>query len=128
MDEIFRSAIVQRHNIAISGGTDEFSSRLSLEYTDREGTLVGTYSKNLVARLNTKWTVNKYVRIREDASWRNYEVNDANTSSAESGVILSALQMPRNVSPIMLMGVLVVPFIASRLYRQVWRELFRYSW
>ncbi len=99
MDEIFRSAIVQRHNIAISGGTEEFSSRLSLEYTDREGTLMGTYSKNLVARLNSKWTVNKYVRIREDASWRNYEVNDANTSSAESGVILSALQMPRNATP-----------------------------
>lgn len=99
MDEIFRSAIVQRHNVAISGGTDEFSSRLSLEYTDREGTLVGTYSNNLVARLNSKWNINKYVRIREDASWRNFEVNDVNTSSAESGPILSALQMPRNVFP-----------------------------
>lgn len=96
MDAIFRTAPFQRHNIAISGGTDEFSNRASLEYSDRQGTLINTYNKSITARLNSMWKVNQYVRIREDLSWQNIQKRGANTSSAESGAILSALMMPRN--------------------------------
>lgn len=99
IDEIFRSAVIQRHNFSVSGGTGDFSNRLSLEYTDREGTLVGTYSKNFVARLNSKWKISKYIRVREDLTWRDFQVRDVNTNSAESGPITSALKMPRNVFP-----------------------------
>lgn len=99
IDAIFRTAVVQRHNLAISGGTKDFSNRLSIEYSDRQGTLEGTYSKNFVARLNSKWKLSKYVRVREDITWRDFKVNDVNTESAESGPITSALKMPRNVFP-----------------------------
>lgn len=95
--EIFRTAPFYRHNIAISGGTDEISNRLSLEYNDTQGTLINTYSKKIIARLNSMWKLSKYVRIREDLSWRDTQVRDVNTTSAESGVILAALMMPRNV-------------------------------
>lgn len=97
IDEIFRSATFQRHNVAVSGGNDEFTNRLSLEYNNTEGTLINTYSKKIIGRLNSMWKLSKYVRIREDASWRDTQVRDVNTSSAESGAILSALMMPRNV-------------------------------
>lgn len=96
IDEIFRTAPFQRHNVAISGGTDEFSNRASFEFSDRQGTLIDTYNKSVTARLNSMWKVSKYVRLREDLSWQNIEKRGANTSSAESGVILSALMMPRN--------------------------------
>ena len=95
--EIFRTAPFHRHNVAISGGTDEFSNRLSVEYNDTQGTLINTYSKKIIGRLNSMWKINKYIRIREDASWRDTQVRDVNTSSAESGAILAALMMPRNV-------------------------------
>lgn len=97
IDEIFRTAAFQRHNIAISGGTEDFSNRLSLEYNNTDGTLINTYNKKIIGRLNSMWKLSKYVRIREDASWRDTQVRDVNTSSAESGVILAALMMPRNV-------------------------------
>lgn len=97
IDAIFRSSVSQRHNVAISGGNEEFSNRLSLEYNDNEGTLINTYSKKIIGRLNSKWNINKYVRIREDVSWKDTQVRDTNTTSAESGAILSAIMMPRNV-------------------------------
>ncbi len=97
IDEIFRTASFQRHNVAIAGGTEEFSNRLSLEYSNTDGTLINTYSKKITGRLNSMWKLSKYVRIREDLSWRDKQVRDANTSSAESGAILAALMMPRNV-------------------------------
>lgn len=96
MDEIFRTAPFQRHNIAISGGTDEFSNRVSLEMSDRQGTLKNTYNKSATLRLNSMWKLNEYVRVREDLSYQDIRKRGANTSSAESGVILSALMMPRN--------------------------------
>lgn len=96
MDEIFRTAPFQRHNVAISGGTDEFSNRASFEYSDRQGTLINTYYKTLTGRLNSMWKINNYVRIREDVTWQNEQKRGANTSSAESGAVLAALMMPRN--------------------------------
>jgi len=94
---IFRSALTQRHNIAISGGNEQLTNRLSLEYNNTEGTLINTYSKKIIGRLNSMWKLSKYVRIREDVSWKDTQVKDADTSSAESGVVLAALMMPRNV-------------------------------
>lgn len=96
VDAIFRTAPIQRHNVAISGGNEEFSNRASFEYSDRQGTLLNTYNKSATARLNSMWKITPWLRLREDMSWRNEKKRGTNTSSAESGVILSALMMPRN--------------------------------
>lgn len=99
IDAIFRNGAFNRHNIAISGGTEDFSNRLSLEINNTDGTLENTYSRKVIARLNSMWKINKYVRIREDMSFRDTKTRDVNTSSAESGVVLAALMFPRNVFP-----------------------------
>lgn len=96
IDEIFRLAPFQRHSLAISAGTESFSNRLSAEYSDRQGTLISTYNKEFNLRLNSSFNLSKYLRIREDISFKNVRSRGANTTSAESGVILSALMMPRN--------------------------------
>lgn len=96
IDAIFRTAPFQRHNVAISGGTEDFSNRASVEYSDRQGTLINTYNKSITLRLNSMWKINPWIRVREDLSWQNTQKRGANTSSAESGAILSALSMPRN--------------------------------
>jgi len=96
INAIFRTGSYQRHNFAVSGGTEDFSNRLSLEYNDKQGTLINTYNKEITARFNSMFKLNKYIRLREDLSWQKTKPRDVNTSSAESGVILSALEMPRN--------------------------------
>ena len=82
IDEIFRTAPFQRHNVSISGGNEEFSNRASFEYSDRQGTLINTYNKTVTGRLNSMWKINKYVRIREDVTWQNTKTRGTNTSSA----------------------------------------------
>lgn len=97
--QIFRTAAFNRHNISISGGTDEFSNRLSVEMNNTDGTLQNTYNQQITARLNSMWKLCDYVRIREDFSWKDQKLRDINTTSAESGVILAALMFPRNTFP-----------------------------
>ena len=96
MDEIFRSAPFQRHNIAISGGTDDFSNRLSLEYSDRQGTLIDTYKKSFLVRYNSSWKLNKFVQVRENLSWSDTRSRGTSTADGYTGPIISALMMPRN--------------------------------
>ena len=50
VDEIFRTALYQRHGVTLNYGTDAFKSRLSFQYQDNQGVLVGTWSKNLGVR------------------------------------------------------------------------------
>ncbi|MDO5571357.1 MAG: TonB-dependent receptor [Bacteroidales bacterium] len=96
IDEIFRDAPFQRHNVILSGGNENFSNRASVEFSDRQGTLENTYKKGVITRINSMFKINKWVRVREDFTWRDTQSKDANTSSAQSGAILAALMMPRN--------------------------------
>ena len=99
IDQIFRTASFNRHNISISGGNEQFSNRLSVELNDADGTLKNTYNRQVTARLNSVWKVTPWLRVREDFSWKDKKVRDVNTTSAESGVILAALMFPRNTFP-----------------------------
>lgn len=96
IDEIFRTAPFQRHNVTLDAGNEEFSNRLSMEYSDKQGILENTYSKELSLRYTSSYTFNKYVRVREDLYWENYNSRGTDTSSGYSGVILAAMMMPRN--------------------------------
>lgn len=45
-DKIMRTAMIQNHNLSISGGNKKTSVYLSVDYTDQQGTLINTgYSK-----------------------------------------------------------------------------------
>jgi TonB-linked SusC/RagA family outer membrane protein len=98
VDEIFRSAFYQRHDVALNTGTKDFSSRISFAYDDDEGTLIQTFNKKTTLRYNGSFNLNKWVTISEDFSWRNSSANGANTSSAENGVYMNAIYMPSSAS------------------------------
>lgn len=98
MDEIFRTATYQRHNVALNVGTDSFKHRLSFACNDDQGTLINTFNKTLTTRYNSDFQLNKWVKISEDFVWENTQSRGTNTSSAYSGVILSAIYMPRSAT------------------------------
>lgn len=66
MDEIFRTAFYQRHNVALNVGSDNFSNRISFAYDNDEGVLINTFKKNLTLRYNGKMQLNKWVSVSED--------------------------------------------------------------
>jgi len=98
MDEIFRTAFYQRHNIALNVGTENYSSRLSFSYDNDEGVLINTYNKNYAIRYNGKFDLNKWVSISEDLVWKNTESRSKDTDDAYTGPVLSAIYMPASAT------------------------------
>jgi TonB-linked SusC/RagA family outer membrane protein len=98
IDAVFRTALYQRHNVALNVGTDNFKHRLSFAYDNDEGTLIKTFNKATTMRYNSSIQLNKWVTISEDFVWKNTSGRGTNTSSGYSGVILSALYMPRSAT------------------------------
>ena len=98
IDEIFRTAFYQRHNVALNVGTENFANRLSLAYDGDEGVLYNTYNKNITLRYNGKFKLNKWVTISEDVVWKNTQKRSVDTESGYSGVILSAIYMPASAT------------------------------
>lgn len=98
MDEIFRTAFYQRHNVAMNVGTENASSRLSLSYDNDQGVLINTFNKNLSLRYNGRFKLNKWVTVTEDLIWKNTEKRSSDTESGYTGAILSAVYMPASAT------------------------------
>ncbi len=98
MDAIFRTAFYQSHNIVLNAGNENYSNRLSFSYNNDEGTLVNTYSKNLGIRYNGMFKLNRWITIREDLTWKNWESRSKGTDDGYTGPILSAIWMPASAS------------------------------
>lgn len=89
MDEIFRTAFYQRHNVALNVGSDNFSNRISFAYDNDEGVLINTFKKNLTLRYNGKMQLNKWVSVSEDFVWQNTtQRSKATDNDAYTGPIL----------------------------------------
>ena len=65
--EIFKPALLQSHNISVSGGSDKSSYLFSLNYLNQDGTLIHNYLRRYSARINTVFNVKKNIRIGENA-------------------------------------------------------------
>ena len=98
MDEIFRSAFYQRHNVALNVGTENYSNRLSFAFDKDQGVLNNTFNQNLTLRYNGKFKLNKWVTITEDFVWKNNEGRSVDTNSAYTGAVIAALFMPASAT------------------------------
>ncbi len=98
IDEIFRSAAYQRHNVALNFGSENFKNRLSYTYDSNDGVLINTYKKTNTVKYNTTYKINDWVSVSEDLTWNNVSSRGTDTSSGYTGVILSALYMPSSAT------------------------------
>lgn len=100
VDEVFRNAFYQRHQVALNGGTDKFTTRIALNINDDQGTLLDTYNKSVGVRFNAKYDLTKHVSITEDATWsssRNRgEATGLSTSEGYTGILFTALAYPQS--------------------------------
>lgn len=97
--EIFRTALFQRHQVSVQGGTERFSNRVSFNYNNEEGTLQSTFNKTASLRYNGNYKINDYISISEDFMYSNNKNRGTNTDSGENGVILNAMMFPRSARP-----------------------------
>ncbi|HXO77324.1 MAG TPA: SusC/RagA family TonB-linked outer membrane protein, partial [Puia sp.] len=95
---IFRTGLVQRHNITINAGTDKFSMLFGGRYEDNEGTLLNTYAKNISGRMNASYQFTPKIRFKQDVFINNNDKRGTATESGYDGTILSAIYMPRSAT------------------------------
>ena len=95
---IFRTGLVQRHNIVVNAGTDKFSTLFAGRYEENQGTLLNTYSKNISGRFNTSYTFSPKIKFRQDVFLNNNDNRGTSTESGYDGTILSAIYMPRSAT------------------------------
>jgi TonB-linked SusC/RagA family outer membrane protein len=98
MDEIFRTGIIQRHNLSINAGTGRFSTLLQARYEKEEGTLINTFNQNLSLRFNTNYQFTDKIKLRQELFYNNNDNRGTSTESGYSGTILSAIYMPRSAA------------------------------
>ncbi|MDB5148457.1 MAG: TonB-linked outer membrane protein SusC/RagA family, partial [Mucilaginibacter sp.] len=92
--EIFKSAPIQSHNVALSGSSDAATYLFSMNYFDQKGTLIDTYDKRYTIRANTSFNVNKHIRVGENLSYSLTENPLINENDEGSAIGMSFREQP----------------------------------
>lgn len=85
MGELFRTGIMNDYAVTISGGADNFSQLLSLNFSDQEGTIInskfnrGNIRYNSKLDLTDRWTINSNLQL-------NFVRNQRVLTSARTGL------------------------------------------
>ena len=99
IDDIFRTGKVSDYNININGGNDKSKYFMGFGYRKAEGTLLNTYSERYNFRLNSDHQLKPWLKVGENMQYTFTNGNGANTQSAYTGAILSAIFYPPGVAP-----------------------------
>jgi TonB-dependent starch-binding outer membrane protein SusC len=95
LDEIFKSAPIQNHQIGASGGNESGRYALSLNYFDQKGIMIYTDFKRYSLRANTEFNIKKRIRIGENFQVGYSErVNQPGGNSNESNPTSFAFRSP----------------------------------
>ncbi len=98
--EIFKPALIQQHNISVSGGTDQGSYLFSLNYFDQQGTLINTYLKRYTIRSNTTYKLNNRIRIGENLAYSLIQNPQANGGILVEGSAIGYAMRENPIIPV----------------------------
>jgi TonB-linked SusC/RagA family outer membrane protein len=76
-DEIFRSAILQQHDISVSGGTDKTTYFASGNYFNQDGVVINSGIEKFIGRLNLETKLGKKVKLGVNLSTSQIKDNNS---------------------------------------------------
>ncbi len=93
-DASTRAAPIQDHTVAISGGTDNGTYRISANYFDQQGTLLESFFTRLALRANSQWSAGK-LTVGQSLNVSRVYANGGGGggSQDEQGVIMQIVKM-----------------------------------
>jgi TonB-linked SusC/RagA family outer membrane protein len=91
--EITRTAVSQSHNLSFSGGGDQMTYGLFLNYTNANGILLNTYQKRYSARLVVDNQVKKFLKVGTTLSYSNIEDRLGNRFSGGNNIPRMMIEM-----------------------------------
>ena len=95
MDAIFRQAIIKNANLTVSGGDENLSQLLSLNYNENEGNIINSNFQRANLRYNSKMKIGEKFKLTSNIQV-NYTRNQRVQTSARtglSGVVFSAMRI-----------------------------------
>jgi TonB-linked SusC/RagA family outer membrane protein len=99
MDDIFRTGHISDYNVNINGGSEKSKYFMGFGYRKAEGTVLNTYAERYNFRLNSDHQLKPWLKVGENLQYTYTNGNGANTQSAYTGAILSAIFYPPSVAP-----------------------------
>ena len=91
-DELFRSGSTQNYDFTISGGSERSRYSFTGGYFNENGTIKTSYYDRYYSRLNAEFKVNDWLSIGENLQITRQQGNFVNTSSAQTGLVWSAIR------------------------------------
>lgn len=98
MDEVFQSGVINNVDLSLQGGNETSNYFISSGYRKNDGIVLNTFSERYTARVNSAHKLAPGVKIGENFTYSLWNGQTANTSSAYTGAILSAIYYPANAT------------------------------
>ncbi|WP_426667680.1 TonB-dependent receptor [Mucilaginibacter sp. McL0603] len=95
-NEIFTNALIQNHNLSVSGATDDVNYYTSFGYLDQQGIIDPSISnyKKATFTINTSYKAKKWLTIGENLTYTyTHSQSSLNTNSVFGGPLSSALNL-----------------------------------
>lgn len=94
-DELFTQAMMQSHNLSITGGTDKNTYAMSLGYLNQDGIAIGSGFERFNIRGNFDSQVKEYLKVGLNFAFSNTKQN---TTVSDDALIKTALKQTPNVA------------------------------
>ena len=95
-DEIFRTAMIQSHQLSIDGGNDRIQFAASGGWMEQEGIIIGSDFTRFNSRLNIDATIYKWLKAGSSLAFTHTEETITNNDGSD-GVIMQALTMQPSI-------------------------------
>ena len=91
-DELFKTGFTNNVDLSISGGSEKSSFLFSLGYYDEEGIVEKAEADRFSLRVNSDHKIKKWLKIGQNLSLSTSSNNGFNTTSAQNGLMFSAIR------------------------------------
>jgi len=92
--EIFKTAPITSHNLAVSSGNEQGNYLFSLNYFNQQGTLINTYEKRYTIRANSQHNFTKHIRIGENLTYSVVDNPQVDYNSGDAVIAHAFREMP----------------------------------
>lgn len=91
-EELLGSGLTQNYDFSMRGGGEKSAFAISAGWFEEQGMIKNSYSDRSYIRINSDHQVNKWLKIGENLQLTRQTGNFLNTTSAQTGVIWSAIR------------------------------------
>jgi TonB-linked SusC/RagA family outer membrane protein len=92
-DAVWKSALIQEHNVGVNGGTENVKYNISAGFLDQDGVLIGHGYKRYNGLANLSTDINKYISIGTNITYL-YGESESPYYENQNFVLMSMTQAP----------------------------------